>query len=58
MWYQKKEQKVSNIQAGFRKLRSTTDPIVEFETTAREAIANKQHLLVVFFDLRKAYDTA
>ena len=58
MWYLEKEQKIMNIQAGFRKQRSTTDPIVEFETATSEAIASKQHLIAVFFDLRKAYDTA
>ena len=47
MRYLEKEQKIKNIQAGFRKQRSNTDPIVEFETTTREAIASKQHLIAV-----------
>ena len=44
-------------QAGFRKGRSTTDHLVRLESFVREGFANKQHVVAVFFDLEKAYDT-
>ena len=58
MWWLEREKKITSAQSGFRKLRSTTDAIVEFETVVRETIANKQHLVAVFFDIKKAYNTA
>ena len=45
------------IQCGFRKGRSTIDHLVRLETTIRDAFAAKQHLVAIFFDLEKAYDT-
>jgi potassium voltage-gated channel Eag-related subfamily H protein 8 len=44
-------------QSGFRKGRSTTDQLVRLETFIREAFIRKHHLVAVFFDLEKAYDT-
>ena len=44
-------------QCGFRKGRSTTDHLVRFETFIREAFAQKKHVVAIFFDLEKAYDT-
>ena len=44
-------------QCGFRKGRSTTDHLVRFETFIREAFAQEKHVVAVFFDLEKAYDT-
>ena len=48
---------ISRMQSGFRRCRSTTDNLVELETALRTAIARKQHTVIVFFDLYKAYDT-
>jgi hypothetical protein len=45
-------------QFGFRKNRSTNDCHVILESEIQEAFANKQHLVVISFDLEKAYDTA
>ena len=47
----------SKEQCGFRKGRSTTDHLVRFETFIREAFAQDKHVVAVFFDLEKAYDT-
>lgn len=47
----------TDIQSGFRKQRSTTDQLVRLETWIREGLANRQHVVAVFFDLEKAYDT-
>ena len=41
----------------FRSKRSTVDHLVRFETFYREAFIHNQHLVSVFFDLEKAYDT-
>ena len=47
----------TNFQCGFRSRRSTMDHVVRLETSIREAIIQKQHLLAIFFDLEKAYET-
>ena len=48
---------LSDEQCGFRKGRSTTDHLVRFETFIREAWARERHVVAIFFDLEKAYDT-
>ena len=48
---------LTNVQCGFRSRRSTIDHLVRFETFCREAFIHNQHLVSVFFDLEKAYDT-
>ena len=45
-------------QYGFRKGRSTVDVLAGLDTAIKTAFAEKRHLLAVFFDLEKAYDTA
>ena len=45
------------MQSGFCKGRSTTDQLVRLETFVREAFIQKQHAVVIFFDLEKAYET-
>ena len=47
----------TNVQCGFRSRRSTVDHLVRFETFCREAFIRNQHLVSVFFDLEKTYDT-
>ena len=42
----------TNVQCGFRSRRSTVDHLVRFEV-----FIHNQHLISVFFDLEKAYDT-
>jgi len=46
-----------NIQCGGLKKRSTIDHLVNIEGTIRKAFANGEHVVSVFFDLQKAYDT-
>ena len=48
---------ITNFQSGFRHQRSTNDHLVRLETFIREAFIKKEHLVSVFFDLEKAYDT-
>ena len=42
---------------GFRKNHSTLDHLVHFETFIRNAFVEKEHVLTIFLDLEKAYDT-
>ena len=37
--------------------RSTNDNLVRLETFIRDAFVKKEHVVAVFFDLEKAYDT-
>ena len=44
-------------QYGFRKKRSTINPLIKLEHDIRSAFTRKHMVLAVFFDLEKAYDT-
>ena len=48
---------MTDYQSGFRRHRSTNDHLVGLETFIREAFIKKEHLVTIFFDLEKAYDT-
>ena len=43
--------------AVFGKKRSTADQLVRFDSFIRNAFAPKEHVIAIFFDLEKAYDT-
>ena len=58
MWYLERGGYINGKQAGFRKNRSATDALIQFEGEVQTAIANKQHTIAIFFDINKAYDTA
>ena len=57
VWWLEKNNKLSKYQCGFRKNRSTLDQLVRLETFIRNAFINKEHVVAVFFDLEKAFDT-
>jgi hypothetical protein len=57
MWYLETNNLISPAQSGFRKQRGTMDHVVRLETFIREGLAKKQHVVAIFFDLEKAYDT-
>jgi potassium voltage-gated channel Eag-related subfamily H protein 8 len=57
VWYLEKNHHISEDQSGFRAQRSTTDQLLRLENIVRESFVKKQHLVAVFFDLEKAYDT-
>ena len=57
VWYLESHNLLTNVQCGFRSRRSMVDHIVRLETFCREAFIHNQHLVSVFFDLEKAYDT-
>ena len=56
-WFLESNNIITNFQSGFRHQRSTNDRLVRLETFIREAFIKKEHLVSVFFDLEKAYDT-
>ena len=57
MWSLESQDLLMEIQCGFKRNRSTLDHLVCFETFIRDAFVQKQHVLDIFFDLKKAYDT-
>ena len=57
MWSLESQGLLSEKQCGFRKNHSTLDHLVRFETFIRKAFVKTEHVLTIFFDLEKAYDT-
>ena len=57
IWYLEKYRILNRSQCGFRKHRSTADHLVSLERYLRDAFAQKQHAVRLFFDLEKAYET-
>ena len=51
------EGKISAVQCGGKAKRSTIDHLIRLETTIRTAFAKREHLIAIFFDVEKAYDT-
>ena len=56
-WFLEANNIITDYQSGFRRHRSTNDHLVRLETFIREAFIKKEHLVTIFFDLAKAYDT-
>ena len=56
-WFLEKNKLITNLQTGFRKARSTIDHLIRLETLIREAFAKIEHMIAIFFDIEKAYDT-
>ena len=57
VWYLESNNLISPVQSGFRSERSTNDNLVRLEIFIRDAFVAKEHVVAVFFDLEKAYDT-
>ena len=63
MWVLESKGLLASEQCGFGKKRSTADHLVRFDSYIRNAFAKKrkekkkEHVLAIFFDLEKAYDT-
>ena len=57
VWYLEFNNLISPVQSGFRSERSANDNLVRLETFKRDAFVKKEHVVAVFFDLEKAYDT-
>ena len=58
VWFLESNHLFNKNQGGFRKGRTTTDQLVKLETFVREGMIKGEHVVTVFFDLEKAYDTA
>ena len=54
MWYLESHNLLSPSQFGFRRARSTADPLAHFETYITSAFARHESVLAIFFDLEKA----
>ena len=48
---------IPDNQFGFRRMHSTTDALNKLTTDVNNSLDNKQHVLCVSFDMKKAYDT-
>ena len=57
MWKLETDGQLAKEQCGFRKHHSTIDHLIRLESTIRNAFVRKHHVVAVFFDLEKAYDT-
>ena len=57
IWYPEKSRILDRSQCGFRKHRSTIDHLVSLERYLRDAFAQRQQAVGLFFDLEKAYET-
>ena len=57
IYFLEKFNKLSKFQAGFRSERGTIDQLVRLDTFIKDAFVNGDHVVGVFFDLAKAYDT-
>ena len=57
VWYLESKGLLSNRQFGFRKNRSTLDPLLILTREVENAFAVNNQTVAVFFDLEKAYDT-
>ena len=57
VWYLESKNLLSNRQFGFRKNRSTLDPLSLLTREIQNAMAIQSQSVAVFFDLEKAYDT-
>ena len=57
IWYLEKYKILDRSQCGFRKHRSTIDHLVSLEKYLRDAFAQRQQAVGLFFDLEKTYET-
>ena len=56
-WYLEERNLLHQSQYGFRKCRSTAEALVRLDSYIKIAFARKEHVVAVFFDIEKAYDT-
>ena len=57
VWYLESSSLITEAQSGFWKTRSTMDHLVRFDTFVREGFLNREHVVSIFLNLEKAYDT-
>ena len=57
MWYLECNHHLSISQFGYRKLKSTLDPLTILDSDIEQAFNQRKYLTAIFFDLEKAYGT-
>ena len=57
IWYQETNKLITEYQLDFKSQRSPIDHLIQLETFIREVSIKKEHLVAIFFNLEKAYDT-
>ena len=57
VWFLEKNNILLKYQSGFRKGRTTTDQLIRLESFIRYSFLKGSHVVSIFFDLEKAYDT-
>ena len=57
IWYLETNNLISNKQCGYKKKRGCIDHLTNLENYIREGFIKKEHIVTIFFDLEKAYDT-
>ncbi len=57
MWFLESKSLLSSSQYGFRRARSTAEPLAFLESYITTAFARHDSVIAIFFDLEKAYDT-
>ena len=57
VWFLETNGLISPFQFGFRKNRSTLDPLFRLSNQIQQGFASQKQTIGVFFDLEKAYDT-
>ena len=57
VWYLENNGLLAKQQCGYRANRSTVAHFIRLETFIRDTFIQNQHLVAVWFDLQKAYDT-
>ena len=57
VWFLETNGILTEYQSGFRKNRSTIDQIIRLESAVRETFIKQEHMVAIFFDLEKAFDT-
>ena len=58
MWYLEKNKCLASVQYGFRKNRSTLDPLLRLSNHIQQGFVAHKQTIGVFFDMEKAYDRA
>uniref|UniRef100_A0A3P9P5F4 Reverse transcriptase domain-containing protein n=1 Tax=Poecilia reticulata TaxID=8081 RepID=A0A3P9P5F4_POERE len=56
IYHMEKKGLISSYQSGFRRGRSTMDPVLCLEHEIRKAQVNKESVVAIFFDIERAYD--
>ena len=57
IWYLETNKLITEYQSGLRSQRSPIDHLIQFKTFTGEVSIKKEHLVVVIFNLKKAYNT-